>query len=488
MTTLNANDVRAALNSPSAFAQQLVGQPLWEHQRELAECPARYRVVCAGRQVGKSRGVAIIALHRAFTQPGSLILLVSAGETASLRLLEECAALALNSPMLAGSVMDDHKTQLLLSNGSRIISVPASQRQIRGWSVDLLIIDEAGFVDNEIWRAAEPSIIARHGSQVILLSSPWGNFEHFFRRLWKQGTDSPDADVTAFHWPSSVSPYISQDDLDKIQAREPAHYFNREYLAEWTDEAGAYFTTAELDDAVADYELVEPSQANGRQLVVGGIDWGFSNDANSVVFLAAQGDDDLNRDRLGDQAVFYIPWLEAHHRMQYADFVDRLDALADHLQVFRYISETNGVGSMPTQVLVDRMARKMSERGITHVTKVVTDIRRKASGFGRIKILLQQGRLILPKHPALLRQLHSLEFEQTASGQFKIAVPESLGHDDLAMALMQAASPINISWPAQDWGVAGRGDVLTTARGTRIHQQPCSHPDYNLFGSGPKNV
>lgn len=489
MTTLNANDVRAAIDSPSAFAQQLVGQPLWEHQRELAECPARYRVVCAGRQVGKSRGVAIIALHRAFTQPGSFVLLVSAGETASLRLLEECAALALNSPMLAGSVMDDHKTQLLLSNGSRIISVPASQRQIRGWSVDLLIIDEAGFVDNEIWRAAEPSIIARPGSQVILLSSPWGNFEHFFRRLWKQGTDSPDADVWAFHWPSSVSPYISQEDLDKIQAREPSHYFNREYLAEWTDEAGAYFTTAELDNAVADYELVNPAKASRQESVVGGIDWGFSNDANSVVFLAAQADIELNRDQMGDQAVFYIPWLEAHHRMEYADFIDRLDALADHMAVFRYVSETNGVGSMPTQILRSRMIRGYGDRGATYVAGVVTDIRRKASGFGRLKLLLQQGRLVLPNHPALLRQLHSLEFEQTASGQFRIAVPESLGHDDLAMALMQAASPINVNWSANDLGLAGRGEVVATGRGTRIHRQPRSHPDYQgLFGTSPKHV
>ncbi|WP_237172961.1 terminase large subunit domain-containing protein [Prescottella equi] len=445
--------------------------------------------MCAGRQVGKSRGVAIIALHRAFTQPGSLILLVSAGETASLRLLEECAALALNSPMLAGSVMDDHKTQLLLSNGSRIISVPASQRQIRGWSVDLLIIDEAGFVDNEIWRAAEPSIIARPGSQVILLSSPWGNFEHFFRRLWKQGTDTPSADVTAFHWPSSVSPLISQDDLNKIQAREPAHYFNREYLAEWTDETGAYFTTDELDNAVADYELIPPEQTERPPLVVGGIDWGYSNDANAVVFLAAQGDVELNRSHVGDeQAVFYIPWLEAHHRMPYAAFIDRLDVIANHFHVFRYVSETNGPGEMPSQVLMDRMMRQSHSRGMTQVNKVVTDIRRKASGFGRLKVLLQQGRLVLPNHPALLRQLHSLEFEQTATGQFRIAVPESAGHDDLAMSLLQAASPIQVAWPAREAGFVSRGDILTTPGGTHIHRQPISHPDTMLFGASPKRV
>ncbi|MGV9868095.1 terminase large subunit domain-containing protein [Rhodococcus koreensis] len=490
MTQPLAADIKASFASPTEFAKKLVGQPLWDHQCALADSPARYRVVCAGRQVGKSRSLAILALHRAFTQANSLVLLISAGETASLRLLEECAALALNSPLLAGAVLDDHKTQLLLSNGSRIISVPASQRQIRGWAVDLLIVDEAAFVDNEIWRAAEPAIIARPGSRVILSSSPWGSYEHFFRRLWKQGTDTPSADVEAFHWPSSVSPLISQDDLDKIQSREAAHYFAREYLAEWTDDAGAYFTTTELDNAVAAYDLVPPNEG-GDQLVVGGIDWGFSNDANAVAFLAAQADVDMNAARVGgEQAVFYVPWLEAHHRMQYADFIDRLQVISDGYHVFRYVSETNGVGSMPSQVLVDRMHRHAVERQrpMTHVAKVVTDTRRKANGFGRLKVLLQQGRLVLPKYPALLKQLHALEYEQTQSGQFRIAVPESAGHDDLAMALMQAASVISTHGTAWSSGVGGGGDVLSTPGGTRIHQRPAANDNTTLFMGSPKGV
>ena len=66
----------------------------------------------------------------------------------------DTAALAVGSPLLSGSVVDEQKAQLTLSNGSRIVSVPASDKQIRGWPVDLLIIDEAGFVAEEIWRAA----------------------------------------------------------------------------------------------------------------------------------------------------------------------------------------------------------------------------------------------------------------------------------------------------------------------------------------------
>lgn len=138
---------------PGAFAEQLLGAPLWDHQLDLVRSRARYRVVCAGRQVGKSRALAVMALHEAATKRDALVLLVSAGETASRRLLEECAALAGASPLLRGSVMDESKSMLVLSNGSRILSVPASIRQIRGWAVDLLILDEAAFVDAEVWRA-----------------------------------------------------------------------------------------------------------------------------------------------------------------------------------------------------------------------------------------------------------------------------------------------------------------------------------------------
>ena len=184
-----------------AFAEQLLQTPLWPHQLDLARSPARYRIVCAGRQVGKSRLLAAVALHTAYTRRNALVLLVSAGETASRRLLEDCASLALASPLLRGSVLDESKSELTLSNGSRVLSVPASARQIRGWPVDLLIVDEAGFVDSEIWRAAEPAIIARPGSRVILASSPWGGPDHFFRQLWHRGMSAPDAHVSSWHWP-----------------------------------------------------------------------------------------------------------------------------------------------------------------------------------------------------------------------------------------------------------------------------------------------
>ncbi|MFF0706949.1 terminase large subunit domain-containing protein [Gordonia sputi] len=468
-TAAEVSALRSAVSRIDVFAEKLVGAPLWPHQLEMATSTARIRVMCAGRQVGKSRTLAVEALHKAFTQAGALVLLISAGEVASRRLLEECTALAVGSPLLSGSVVDEQKAQLTLSNGSRIVSVPASDKQIRGWPVDLLIIDEAGFVAEEIWRAAEPAIIARPGARIILSSSPWGGLEHFFRRLWQRGLTSPDARYASFHWPSSMNPLVSADDLEAIREREPSHYFNREYLAEWTDESGAYFTTSEIDTAVADYELIEPRRVMSGSMVVGGIDWGHAHDANCVVYLAALGDVELNRAQHGDEPIFWIPWLEHHFRMEYADFIAQLVQHANRFDVVRFMSETNGVGQMPTQEL----RRLLQQDSTTMVSGVVTDTRRKSGGFGRIKMLLQRGRLILPRHPELLKQLHSLTFEQTEMGHFKISVPESAGHDDLAMALMQAVSAIN-TLRNESYGEQrdGQGAIITTDRGTKLPVRP----------------
>lgn len=428
-----------AQKDAGVFAELLVGAPLWEHQLQVVRSAARYRVLCAGRQVGKSRLFAILALHQAFAVPNSTVLLVSAGDTASKRLLEEVASLALASPFLSGSIVEDTSKMFVLSNGSRILSVPASQRQIRGWPVDLLIVDEAGFIDQEVWRSAEPTIIARPGSRVLLCSTPWGGPEHFFRQLWRRGMDAPSEQLEAWHWPSSVSPLVDKELLAQIQERESPHYFAMEFLAEWVDDVGAYFKEAELASGVSDYDLVPPEEAHDTVLaaVVGGVDWGFSRDSNALAVLADRGVDERGRQR------FWLPWIEGDPGIPYAQWVDYVASTSSLAGGgYRYqllVCETNGVGMMPSQML-DSAFAALGGHGV--VVPQTTSTRSKEDAFGYIKILLQQGRLDLPNHPELLKQLRGLQYELLPSGGMRIAVPDRLGHDDLAMALAMAVSAI----------------------------------------------
>lgn len=478
MGELLVRDLDAARRDPVVFAEVVLGQPLWDHQVEVVRSGARYRVLNAGRRAGKTRVFGVEALHLMFTRPGSKVLMISATEATVKRTHAEIAAMA-TRPLGASSVVEDNVMSLTLSNGSRLESVTASIRAARSAEADLLIVDEAGFVDEDVWQAAEPVIMARPGSRVMITSTPWRGPGHFFHDLWREGMVDPSADVQSWHWPSTVSPLVDAEFLERRRARMAPDYFEREYLAEWTDESGAFFSIRDLEAATAPYELLPPATAaalGGGFRVAGGIDWGRARDQNVVVLVGELDDLGLNED---GRSRLFVPWIDARYRWEYTDFIDELCLVARSYDVVAYASETNGVGDYPTTDLRNRLFRGGGD-GFAHVCRVFTDQRRKESGFGMLKRLLQSDRLVLPNHPELLKELRALEFSTTDAGNMRISVPERSGHDDVVMALMQAVSCVH-TWyleegreptgglPRPGGGVA---DAVQTPRGVRVPIRP----------------
>jgi hypothetical protein len=421
----------------------------------------------------------VLALWTAFRKPGQSVVIVSVGEVASLRVLADVAALC-SGPLLAGSVTDELKSVVTLTNGSTIASFPASMRQIRGIGADLLIIDEAAFVPRDIWSAAFPSIAdrVRRGARVLLASTPWPVADSWFRQWHQRGLDG-DPDVASWWWPSSVNPNIGPAELADLRAGMSDEEYLREIEAQWTSEEGVYFTAEELDAAVLDYPLLSPEriaalnpwnvfeQAAEQPFTVAcGIDYGFRVDSNAAVLIAPVQDGGANRER-----VFYVPWLEAHARMEYAEFTDRLVSIARGYDVRVFASETNGVGAMPTQEL----RRKLTEAGLPPaVAAVWTDQRRKMAGFSKIHGMLGR-QLFLPRHPDLLRELRSLEFERTAAGGLKIAARAGY-HDDLSMALLGAVS-CAVPGPNAESSAWVDYPHIRTARGVIFPESPRPRED-----------
>lgn len=431
--------VARARDDVDLFARVLVGQPLWPHQLEIARSPARIRCACIGRQAGKTRTLSVLALHEAFRAPRRKVLIVSAGDDAAKDVLAEISALA-ESPLLSGSVVDDDARLVTLSNGSSIRSIPASEKQARGKSIDLLILDEAAYISDELWRAVRYTTIARRGSRVVMTSTPYGRRDRFFAQHYNLGraaggvVDVDGVSIESFHWPSTVSPLVDEALVNFWRRTDPDRVFRMEVLAEWCDDEGAYFSAAELDAATGDYELVEPAAAGGMR-VSGGVDWG-QRDANALVLVGRlDRTDRLAREGGHEPGPLFVPYLVERYGVTYASFIDHIVDVGAGFGFESVYSETNGVGAMPTEVL--RKQLTTSRPGAT-VHGVHTDNRSKEDGFGAMKLLMQNNELVLPRHPRLLAQLAALEFETLDSGSLSIAVPERHGHDDLAMALMLA--------------------------------------------------
>jgi len=235
-------DVRHVPEDPVEFALQLGITPdRW--QEEVLRSSAPRKILCCGRQTGKSTVAAILGIHKALTKPGSTVLVVAPGERQAKLLFSKAAALYRRAgyPLSAHS---ERRTGLELSNGSIIEALPAVERTTRGYSVDLLVVDEAAGVLDYDYFGLLPALIATRGEQV-LLSTPRGK-RGFFHELWHGGDD----------W---LRVMVRSDEVDRIRAEDlevfkqtmPEAFFRQEFYCEFLDTEGGLFGYGDIENAVA---------------------------------------------------------------------------------------------------------------------------------------------------------------------------------------------------------------------------------------------
>jgi hypothetical protein len=228
-----APDLRRARTDLHTFSMA-VGQPLAAWQADALRLESRTTVLVAPRQSGKSRSLAVAALWWAFRRPDQCVLIVSAGEDASRRLLAQAASVAIRSPLLAGSVTDENAGLLVLSNGSEVRSVPASERAVRGWSVDLLLVDEAAQVDDDLLLgAAVPTTAARPDARIVLAGSP-GAAEGAFYTYAEAGEQGSEHSRT-FRWRLLDATWIEPAVIEAAREQLAPAQFRREYEGDFAD-------------------------------------------------------------------------------------------------------------------------------------------------------------------------------------------------------------------------------------------------------------
>jgi hypothetical protein len=233
-----AEDLKLALDR-AEFARALGLEPDSWQEDLLRSTSDRVLLNCC-RQSGKSTMSGVIALHRALYHPGSLILCLAPALRQSQELFGKVAGFYrdLERPVLPQA---ERKLSLELENGSRIVTLPGSEKTIRGFSgAALLIVDEAARVDDELYFAVRP-MLAVSGGALILLSTPNGKRGIYYEE-WTEGVG-----WTRYEVPASQCPRISEEFLEEEQRALPARVYRQEYACSFE----------ETEDQVFGYEDVE---------------------------------------------------------------------------------------------------------------------------------------------------------------------------------------------------------------------------------------
>ena len=235
------DDLRLALDRV-AFAEKLGIVPDSWQEDFLRSSSDRVLLNCS-RQSGKSTMSAVTALHRALYYPGSLVLCLAPTLRQSQELFAKVAGFYrdLGRPV---APRGERKLSLELENGSRIITLPGSERTIRGFSgANLLLVDEASRVDDELYYAIRP-MLAVSGGSLMMLTTPYGKRGVFYNE-WTGGLGWERYEV-----PASQCLRISEAFLEEERRVLPSWVYRQEYECSFEETEDQVFTTEMVEQAV----------------------------------------------------------------------------------------------------------------------------------------------------------------------------------------------------------------------------------------------
>jgi hypothetical protein len=217
-------------------------------QAGVLRSTARRMLLLCSRQAGKSCVAALLALHQALYSPGSLTLLLSPVERQSGELYRSHLRRyyqALGRPV---ATVEETALTMTLANGSRVVALPGKEANVRCYSaVNLLVIDEAARVPDDLYHSVRPMLAVSRG-QLVALSTPWGKRGWFYEEFtgaapWER------VKITA-----EQCPRIAPEFLEEERRSKGLRWYRQEYLCSFEDTVDAVFASSEIAAALVDGE------------------------------------------------------------------------------------------------------------------------------------------------------------------------------------------------------------------------------------------
>jgi hypothetical protein len=252
MTTI-ATELAAALD-PVIFGQR-IKRKLDPWQTEVLRSSHPRLLLNCARQTGKSTVAALLALYTAFYQSRSTTLIISPTQRQSQELFRKVLAgyRYLGRPITPQA---ENQMSLALDNGARVISLPGNESTVRGYSApNLIIIDEAAQVPDDIYQSVRPMLVVS-GGRLVALSTPYG-----VSGWWASAWQSETAEAVHERWQryritASQCPRIDPATLAEERLALGEWAYRQEYECEFMDDRFAVFREEDIQ-ALANSDIEE---------------------------------------------------------------------------------------------------------------------------------------------------------------------------------------------------------------------------------------
>lgn len=206
------------------FARSVLDFHPDELQEQVLNDPSPRLLLLCTRQWGKSTVAAAKALHFALHRAGSTTLIAAASLRQSNELLAKIRAFAFTAGI---ALLRDTPSGVRMPNRSRILALPQNPGTIRGFSANLVIIDEAAFTSDDLFQAIRPTLAAADGTLWLLSSA--GENKGFFFQTWESKHPNWSYHKATAHDCARITPaFLRHEQLLAGDAD-----FRREYFCEF---------------------------------------------------------------------------------------------------------------------------------------------------------------------------------------------------------------------------------------------------------------
>jgi len=416
-------------------------QWIWDKWQEKVLNHTGNITLRTGRQVGKSEVVSAKAVKFALENDGVTVMIIAASQRQSSLLFEKVRG-NIDLREMNGADLYAEKptlTKIYLTNGSKIYSLPVGRTGyfIRGFTIDMLIADEAAYIPESVWNAVVPMIAvsrkARKMGYIILLSTPFGKGGYFYNSF-------TDKSFKAFHVSSEKCKRIPNKFLSKEKKRMSRREYRQEYMGEFTDDMSQFFST-ELIKSCTNIMEWSIKQKNSAARYYLGVDFaGYGGDENAFVIC----------ELLKKKMRIVKCWTT--ERISATDTIGRIIKANTEYNFNKIFVDDGGLGSPITDLLQDQLGRKVM--GLNNASKrIEIQGEEKKKGilkedlYSNVLTQMETGNIEILHDLDLIRSLKSITFSYGAeTGKHHLSIFGNYSH--LTEAMVRAC------WCTKERGLA----------------------------------
>lgn len=365
------------------------------------------------RQHGKSYWLQSAAVWCAVNHPETVTVIVSPVNSQNGRMYEDIKYMLYEDERV-DKMLGLPEMQIIFKNGSKIIFKSAETKdRLRGFTANYLFVDEAAYVDDDIYSIILPYLTVTKG-KLILTSTPRFKAGWFYVNYTKgieDGKQFFSIDVTDY----DESFFIDQSQKDLYRSMMPPSAYKTEIEGFFLDNNEGIF---------GDFSQCVQANVMDIEPVWAGIDW------------AAKGKDQtvLTAINLTGEVCEIKTWRATDAVRQVAEIAEWIN---NHPSLSKVVVEDNSIGAIYYDMLRQEVERPYC------IATFHTDNASKRSLVDNLAALIGRKAIRLPDDPELAKQLSLFTATLTDTGRVTYAGASGT-HDDYVMSLCLAAWNIRI--------------------------------------------